>query len=55
MPIHGIPTKEERDQLASDLAMLYLQKETEPPTSPEDFAKRFLSVKSAILQSLSAV
>lgn len=46
--IHGIATIEEKHELSSQLAFLYLEKADISGMSPVDFAKKYFEVKKEI-------
>lgn len=46
--IHGVATDEEKSELSSQLAFLYLEKTEIPDISPSDFAKKYFEVKEEI-------
>ena len=54
MPINGIPTASDREELAVSLAFLYLSKREGSYDTPETLAREFLSVREAIVSELKS-
>lgn len=54
MPIQGIATSEEKRELSSQLAFLYLEKMDIPALTPAEFAKKFFDVKEEIYDVVSS-
>lgn len=48
-------TSEGRDELAAQLAMVYIQKSSEPISSPEQFAQRYCNVQKEIRVKLDSI
>lgn len=54
MPLYGIATASEKDDLATQLAFLYLEKTDITDISPADFAKKYFKVKDEIHDVVSS-
>lgn len=54
MPIFGIATAEEKDNLSSQLAFLYLEKSDISGLSASAFADKYFEVKQEIFEVISA-
>jgi len=50
MPIYGIATPEEKDNLSAQLAFLYLEKADTAGISPVEFADKYFKVKQEIFE-----
>lgn len=54
MPIYGVATSEEKDDLSAQLAFLYLKKSDISGLSPAELAKKYFEVKQEIYGVVSS-
>ncbi len=54
MPICGVPTEIDKDNLSAQLAFLYLEKSDTSELSPTEFAKKYFEVKQEIYGVVSS-
>lgn len=54
MPIYGVATSEEKDNLSSHLAFLYLEKSDISGLSPAELAEKYFEVKEEISRVVDA-
>lgn len=48
MPMFGIPTGEEKDNLSTQLTFLYLEKADISSLTPKEFAEKYFEIKQQI-------
>lgn len=54
MPIYGIATESEKDNLSAQLAFLYLEKADTTGLTASEFASKFFEVKQEISEIVSS-
>lgn len=53
MPVHGVSTHEEKSELSSQLAFLYLEKADISALTPKELAAKYFEVKKEIYSVVS--